>query len=45
MAEISFDGVTKVFRDGTVALDDLRLTVPDGVLFVFLGPSGCGKTT
>jgi multiple sugar transport system ATP-binding protein len=45
MAEISFDGVTKVYRDGTVALDDLRLTVPDGSLFVFLGPSGCGKTT
>jgi multiple sugar transport system ATP-binding protein len=45
MAEVSFDGVTKVFRDGTVALDDLSLTVPDGTLFVFLGPSGCGKTT
>jgi multiple sugar transport system ATP-binding protein len=45
MAEVSFDGVTKVYRDGTVAIDDLRLTVPDGSLFVFLGPSGCGKTT
>jgi multiple sugar transport system ATP-binding protein len=45
MAEIAFDGVTKVYRDGTVALDDLQLTVPDGSLFVFLGPSGCGKTT
>jgi multiple sugar transport system ATP-binding protein len=45
MAQVSFDGVTKVYRDGTVALDDLQLTVPDGSLFVFLGPSGCGKTT
>jgi multiple sugar transport system ATP-binding protein len=45
MAEVTFDGVAKIYRDGTVALDDVRLTVPDGSLFVFLGPSGCGKTT
>ena len=45
MAPVTFVGVTKVFRDGTVALDDLNLVVPDGSLFVFVGPSGCGKTT
>jgi multiple sugar transport system ATP-binding protein len=45
MAEIVLDGLTKVYRDGTVAVDDVSLTVPDGSLFVFLGPSGCGKTT
>src|ERR1700741_3996307 len=42
---ISFDGVTKQYPDGTVAVDDLTLEVPDGTLTVFVGPSGCGKTT
>ncbi len=42
---ISFDGVTKRYPDGTVAVDDLTLEVPDGTLTVFVGPSGCGKTT
>jgi multiple sugar transport system ATP-binding protein len=45
MAQVTFAGVTKVFRDGTVAVDDISLAVPDGSLFVFVGPSGCGKTT
>ena len=45
MAEVVFDGVTKVFRDGTVAIEDLDLTVPDGSFLVVVGPSGCGKTT
>src|SRR5438874_4314819 len=45
MAEIVFDGVTKVFDDGTVAIRDLNLTVEDGRLMVLVGPSGCGKTT
>jgi osmoprotectant transport system ATP-binding protein len=42
---ITFDGVTKQYPDGTVAVDDLTLEVPDGTLTVFVGPSGCGKTT
>src|SRR6201996_1021752 len=42
---INFDGVTKKYPDGTVAVDDLTLEVPDGTLAVFVGPSGCGKTT
>ena len=45
MAEIVFEGVTKVFDDGTVAVDSLDLTVDDGSLMVLVGPSGCGKTT
>ncbi len=45
MAEIVFDGVTKVFNDGTVAIMDLNLKVEDGSLMVLVGPSGCGKTT
>ena len=42
---IRFDGVTKRYPDGTVAVDDLTLEVPQGSLTVFVGPSGCGKTT
>ncbi|NQX13050.1 ABC transporter ATP-binding protein [Microbacteriaceae bacterium VKM Ac-2855] len=42
---IEFDGVSKVFPDGTVAVDDLTLTLPTGHISVFVGPSGCGKTT
>jgi osmoprotectant transport system ATP-binding protein len=42
---ITFDGVTKQYPDGTVAVDNLTLEVPDGTLAVFVGPSGCGKTT
>jgi multiple sugar transport system ATP-binding protein len=45
MAEIVFEGVTKVFDDGTVAIRDLDLAVEDGRLMVLVGPSGCGKTT
>ncbi|MCB0941222.1 MAG: ABC transporter ATP-binding protein [Mycobacterium sp.] len=42
---ITFEGVTKRYPDGTVAVDDLTLEVPTGTLTVFVGPSGCGKTT
>ena len=42
---ITFQNVTKKYPDGTVAVDDLTLEVPEGTLAVFVGPSGCGKTT
>ncbi|PKW26863.1 ABC transporter ATP-binding protein [Phycicoccus duodecadis] len=42
---IRFDGVTKQFPDGTIAVDDLSLTAPTGRITVLVGPSGCGKTT
>ncbi|TVT25780.1 ATP-binding cassette domain-containing protein, partial [Amycolatopsis rhizosphaerae] len=42
---IEFRGVTKRYPDGTVAVDDLNLTVEDGSITVLVGPSGCGKTT
>ncbi len=42
---ITFDGVTKAFPGGTVAVDDLSLELPTGQITVFVGPSGCGKTT
>jgi multiple sugar transport system ATP-binding protein len=45
VAGIRFEGVTKRFKNGTVAVDDLWLEVPDGEFMVLVGPSGCGKTT
>jgi multiple sugar transport system ATP-binding protein len=45
VAEIVFDGVSKVYDDGTLAVDGLDLAIGDGELMVFVGPSGCGKTT
>ena len=45
MASIRLDGVGKVFRDGTRAVDGLDLEIADGELIVLVGPSGCGKTT
>jgi osmoprotectant transport system ATP-binding protein len=44
-ALIIFDNVSKVFADGTTAVDRLSLTVPNGKLTVFVGSSGSGKTT
>ena len=45
MTTIAFDGVSKVYRDGTPAVQDLDLIVEDGELLVLLGASGSGKTT
>jgi multiple sugar transport system ATP-binding protein len=45
VAEIQYDGVAKVYPDGTQAVHDLDLEIADGELMVLVGPSGCGKTT
>jgi osmoprotectant transport system ATP-binding protein len=42
---IRFDGVTKRFPDGTLAVDDFSLEIPSRKTTVFVGSSGCGKTT
>jgi multiple sugar transport system ATP-binding protein len=45
MARVELEEVTKVYDDGTVAVDDLSLVIGDGELLALLGPSGCGKST
>ena len=45
MARIDYEGVSKIFDDGTRAVEDLDLEIADGEFMVLVGPSGCGKTT
>jgi len=43
--EVALDGVTKRFRNASVAVENISLTVAKGEFVTFLGPSGCGKST
>jgi multiple sugar transport system ATP-binding protein len=45
MAQIKLEKLTKVYPDGTKAVDALDLEIRDGELVVLVGPSGCGKTS
>ena len=42
---IEFKNVSKSYKKGTKAVDDLTLTVNNGEIFGFLGPNGAGKST
>ncbi|EST26537.1 hypothetical protein M878_27155 [Streptomyces roseochromogenus subsp. oscitans DS 12.976] len=42
---IQFDAVHRRFPNGTTAVHDLHLEMPEGGITVLVGSSGCGKTT
>jgi osmoprotectant transport system ATP-binding protein len=42
---IAFEGVSKRFPDGSLAVEDFTLTIPSRSTTVFVGSSGSGKTT
>src|SRR6266511_1483359 len=45
MAGVTFDRISKLYDDGTRAVNDMNLEIVDGEFMVLVGPSGCGKTT
>ena len=45
MASVTFEGVSKSYGDGPLAVDGLDLGIVDGEFMILVGPSGCGKTT
>src|SRR5256885_1448547 len=45
MAQVTFERVSKIYPDGTRAVNDINLGINDGEFMVLVGPSGCGKTT
>ena len=42
---IEFKSVSKLYPDGTHAVDDFSVLIPSRKTTVFVGSSGCGKTT
>jgi multiple sugar transport system ATP-binding protein len=42
---IRLEHVTKAYKSGPRAVDDVSLEVRDGEFMVLVGPSGCGKST
>ena len=45
MAGVTFEGVGKIYADGTRAVSGMDLEIADDEFMVLVGPSGCGKTT
>jgi len=45
MAQINIKNVSKVYKGGVKAVDDISLEVENKEFMVLVGPSGCGKST
>lgn len=44
-SSISVKNLTKKYKQGLTAVDNISFEVPKGSIFAFLGPNGAGKTT
>ncbi len=45
MSGVTLQQVSKIYADGTRAVNSLDLGIENGEFMVLVGPSGCGKTT
>jgi len=45
MSFLDLENVTKIYPNGTKAVNETSLSISEGELMVFVGPSGCGKST
>ena len=45
MSFLRLEEVTKIYPNGTKAVDETSLNIENGEFMVFVGPSGCGKST
>jgi multiple sugar transport system ATP-binding protein len=45
MSVVTLHQVSKIYADGTRAVNSLDLEIENGEFMVLVGPSGCGKTT
>jgi multiple sugar transport system ATP-binding protein len=45
VAAIATERLTKIFEDGTVAVNEVSIEAASGEFLVLLGPTGCGKST
>ena len=45
MSYLELENVTKIYPNGTKAVNETSLSISESELMVFVGPSGCGKST
>ena len=45
MSFLELQNITKVYPNGTLAINETSLNIENGEFVVFVGPSGCGKST
>ncbi|MCQ2480083.1 MAG: sn-glycerol-3-phosphate ABC transporter ATP-binding protein UgpC [Clostridia bacterium] len=45
MSSITLKNISKIYSDGTIAVNDVNLQIENKEFIILVGPSGCGKST